>query len=56
MHSTDVTIGFDQTEVTVIEGEIVTLTTSFKNITPSVYLLSGLFEIFTSHSKGNATG
>ena len=55
--STDAVIGFDQTEVTVVEGEEVTLTTSFKNnVTAQTYLRSDFFTISTQQGEGNATG
>ena len=50
-------VGFDQTEVTVIEGEMVTLGTSFKNIDKNYFLrVPSLFEVFTLRGTGNATG
>lgn len=52
------TIGFDQTEITVIEGETVSLSTSIKNngLTIGDYFRTDLFEISTLQGKGNATG
>ena len=54
----DVTIGFDQMEVTVLEGEVVSLSTSVKNngLTIGDYFRTDLFEIFTLQGTGNATG
>ena len=52
------TIGFDQTEVTVLEGEIISLSTSVKNngLTIGDYFRTDLFEISTLQGTGNATG
>ena len=54
----DVTIGFDQTEITVFEGETVSLSTSIKNngLTIEDYFRTDLFEISTLQGIGNATG
>ena len=52
---TDVEIGFDKTEVTVIEGETILLTASFKNnISSTDYGGSG-FSVYV-YDKGNITG
>jgi FtsZ-interacting cell division protein YlmF len=52
-----VVVGFDQTEVTVIEGEMVTINTSFKNIDKDYFLrIPSVFEVFTLRGIGNATG
>lgn len=52
------TIGFDQMEVTVLEGEAVSLSTSIKNdgLTIGDYFRTDLFEVSTLQGKGNATG
>ena len=54
----DVTIGFDQAEVTVLEGDTVSLSTSVKNngLTIEDYFRTDLFEISTLQGIGNATG
>ena len=56
--SVGVLVGFDQTEVTVIEGEQVSLSTSFKNgITIDTFLRSEqFFHVLTQQGRGNATG
>jgi hypothetical protein len=53
-----VIIGFDQTEVTVLEGETVSLSTSVKNngLTIGDYSRTDLFEVSTLQGTGNATG
>ena len=52
------TIGFDQTAVTVLEGEIISLSTSIKNseLTIGDYLRTDFFEISTLRGRGNAIG
>ena len=55
---TGTVVGFDQTEVTVTEGETVTLSTSFKNnITIQTFQrIFNSFQVFTQQGAGNATG
>ena len=47
-------IGFNQTEVTVIEGETVTLNTSYNKDVE--FIQTGKFLVFTQQGMGNATG
>ena len=56
--STDAKVGFDTTEVTVVEGETVTLTTSLKNnlTLEDYHRYSQSFTISTQQGGGNATG
>ena len=53
---TDAVIGFEQTEVTVIEGEDAFLTTFFRSNDTSVDYHGGFFTVFSQVGKGNATG
>lgn len=50
-------VGFDQTEVTVTEGDTVTLSTSYmNNITFLTFQRFHFFRLFTQQGVGNATG
>ena len=53
---TDAVIGFEQTEVTVIEGEDAILTTFFRANQSNVDYRGELFTVFSQVGKGNATG
>ena len=53
---TEVELGFVQTDVTVIEGEEVFLTTSFRNNVTSEDYYREFFTVSTRLNKGNATG
>ena len=51
-------VGFETTEVTVIEGEVVHLNTVFRNnLTASDFRrYESLFTVYTELGRGNATG